>query len=201
LIKAIIFDLGDTFIHYKNDAFYKGIAELLKIDFKTVEKEAKKLLPNFERGNIKEKEFWRRLSSTLKIKMDKIDYKNFLTEDFAKKSKLNRSMENLVVKLGKVKFKTAIISNTIEPHIKHSIRKNWFKNFNISILSAKVGMRKPERGIYLYTIKRLGVKPSECIFIDNKEKYLNPAKRLGMKTILFKNYSQLKNDLKKMKLL
>lgn len=36
------------------------------------------------------------------------------------------------------------------------------------------------------------LKPSEIIYIDDRERDIQPAKELGMKTILFKNINQLK---------
>jgi FMN phosphatase YigB (HAD superfamily) len=39
------------------------------------------------------------------------------------------------------------------------------------------------------------------LFIDNREWNLKPARKLGMKTILFKNNKQTIKDLKKLKLL
>jgi putative hydrolase of the HAD superfamily len=55
-------------------------------------------------------------------------------------------------------------------------------------------MRKPELKIYRLTLKKLKVKPEECIFIDDKEKNLKPAKKLGIKTVLAKNPKQVIRD-------
>ena len=44
-------------------------------------------------------------------------------------------------------------------------------------------------------LERLKVKANECIYIDDREVNLEPAKKLGMKTILFRNAKQLKKEL------
>lgn len=46
-------------------------------------------------------------------------------------------------------------------------------------------MRKPDKEIFTYTLKRLGCNPEQCIFIDNSIKNLLVAEELGIQTILF----------------
>lgn len=57
--------------------------------------------------------------------------------------------------------------------------------FQEKIVSGDVGMRKPNKEIFVYTLDKLGCKPEECIFVDNSVKNLLVAKELGMRTILF----------------
>jgi len=49
--------------------------------------------------------------------------------------------------------------------------------------SSVLGMRKPEPGIYLAACQRNGVKPEECVFLDDLGMNLKAAKALGMQTI------------------
>lgn len=53
------------------------------------------------------------------------------------------------------------------------------------IVSGEVGMRKPDRQIFLYALDRLEREPEECIFVDNSVKNLLVAEELGIQTILF----------------
>lgn len=57
--------------------------------------------------------------------------------------------------------------------------------FTEKIVSGDVGMRKPGKEIFLYTLDKLGCKPEEGIFVDNSVKNLLVAEELGMRTILF----------------
>jgi putative hydrolase of the HAD superfamily len=62
-------------------------------------------------------------------------------------------------------------------------------------LSYEEGLRKPgDLDFYHLAPKRLGVKPKECIFIDDKEENLPPAQSIGIKTVLFKNSQQTIKD-------
>jgi putative hydrolase of the HAD superfamily len=62
-------------------------------------------------------------------------------------------------------------------------------------ISADLKMVKPDEDIYLYTLEKIGRKPEEIVFIDDKQENIDTAKRLGMHTILFKSLDQVEKDL------
>lgn len=55
--------------------------------------------------------------------------------------------------------------------------------FEFVLESSKVGIRKPEPGIYVMACERLGISPGEAVFIDDLGINLKPARALGMRTI------------------
>jgi FMN phosphatase YigB (HAD superfamily) len=67
--------------------------------------------------------------------------------------------------------------------------------FDVLAFSCAEGTRKPEKKIYELTIQRLGSRPGQSVFIDDKPEYINGAKQTGLNTILFESISQVKNAL------
>lgn len=63
----------------------------------------------------------------------------------------------------------------------HRINK-YFRN---KVVSGEVHMRKPDKEMFTYTLKRLGCNPEQCIFVDNSVRNLIAAEELGIQTILF----------------
>ena len=55
--------------------------------------------------------------------------------------------------------------------------------FDQVIISAHVGMRKPDPEIFRYTCRSLDLPPSACILIDDKERNTLAAEALGMKAV------------------
>lgn len=55
--------------------------------------------------------------------------------------------------------------------------------FRVVIESSKVGCRKPEPRFYEIACEQLGVRPDECIFLDDLGINLKPAAAMGMRTI------------------
>jgi putative hydrolase of the HAD superfamily len=55
--------------------------------------------------------------------------------------------------------------------------------FDVIVESAVEGMRKPDPRIYALTCERLGVEPSETVFLDDIGANLKPARAMGITTI------------------
>ena len=56
---------------------------------------------------------------------------------------------------------------------------------------------KPERRIYEHALKNLAVRPEECVYIDDIEKYVEAARKLGINGIHYTHgKDNLENQLK-----
>jgi putative hydrolase of the HAD superfamily len=56
--------------------------------------------------------------------------------------------------------------------------------FNSVVISAEVGMRKPEERIFRHAAGLLGLAPAECVFIDDMEANVQAAAATGMHAVL-----------------
>lgn len=52
--------------------------------------------------------------------------------------------------------------------------------FDVTVISGRVGVRKPSRQIFSIACERLGVSPEECVLVDDLEHNLVGAARLGI---------------------
>ena len=85
----------------------------------------------------------------------------------------------------------------IKPHYNYNKKHNLYKLFDRAFISCLLRMRKPDKKIYAYALKRLNVMPQQCVFIDNTRENITTAKKLGMKTIFFRNAGQMKRELRR----
>lgn len=67
--------------------------------------------------------------------------------------------------------------------------------FDVVVESAVEGMRKPDPRIYELTCERLGVDPTDAVFLDDIGANLKPARAMGMTTIKVDTTAQALNDL------
>ncbi len=195
-IKAIIFDNGGVVLKCANEEFRRDIIKNLGI---SREEYMEKLVPLFhkiDRGFITRKQFWISTFKKLNRKFDPSSL-NLLYTAHKKYFKVNQQVFSLAKKL-KSKYIVAMLSNTLADHAKASYEKGIYKHFSPCILSHQVRMRKPNKNIYRYTVKKLKLKPQECVFIDDLKRNMPAPKSIGINTILFRNYTQLKKDLKKL---
>ena len=91
---------------------------------------------------------------------------------------------------------TAILSN-MGDSVLHSIQREfpWISNFDVLIWSYQLQMAKPDPAIYLHILERLGTRPEETLFIDDKLANIEAARALGMPAIQFFNVAQLRAGL------
>jgi putative hydrolase of the HAD superfamily len=56
-------------------------------------------------------------------------------------------------------------------------------------------MVKPNADIYEHLMDKYNLKAQECVFIDDRVENIEAAKALGMKGIVFDNFSQASSEL------
>jgi epoxide hydrolase-like predicted phosphatase len=67
--------------------------------------------------------------------------------------------------------------------------------FDVAIISAEAGMRKPDDRIFQMALERLGVAANEAVFIDDLADNVAAARRNGLHAIQFQNKQQALDEL------
>ncbi len=104
-------------------------------------------------------------------------------------------MFDLIDKLKEQGYKIGFLSNTEMPAVEYWKRNNYAKYFDEVVFSCVEHIAKPEAEIYELICERLEILPQESVFIDDKPEFVDGAKNIGMKGIVFENIVQLKKDL------
>ena len=88
------------------------------------------------------------------------------------------------------RYKTALVSNAWSDSRESFVRHGICDVMDAVIISAEVGVMKPDPRIFEIAAERLQVQTRECIFVDDKEDNLQGARRAGMTPIQFRNTDQ-----------
>ena len=89
------------------------------------------------------------------------------------------------------RYRTAILSNAAAGGRREEERRYGFASMaDVLVYSDEVGIEKPDRRIYEIACERLGVRPSEVVFLDDLEANVAAARRLGMRAVLFQGNAQ-----------
>jgi epoxide hydrolase-like predicted phosphatase len=91
---------------------------------------------------------------------------------------------------------TGILSNVFGIGLKVIERGGFYEGFDPLIISCREGLAKPDVDIYKLTLERTGVEPQEMIYIDDQSELLEPAKALGIHTVLATAPDQIVADVK-----
>ena len=93
------------------------------------------------------------------------------------------------------RYKTAILSSNAWPGARKQYARNQFEELvDTVIYSCEEGIAKPEPAIYHLTCQCLVVRPEEALFLDDVEDFVEGARRLGMRAVLFQHTTQAITD-------
>lgn len=195
MIKAIIFDLGNVILTNGTSLALKKFEQDLRIDINKLKQVFKEGIgKDYRLNRISEGEFWERAQTQLGFKVST----SKLKEQWFSAYVPIKGIFELLTALKKG-YKLAILSDNIKERVTFlNDRYNINSYFDISIYSCDIGIAKPNLKFYQEAVKRLKVNPEECLYIDDKEKNLVPAKELGMNSLLFESLEKLKKDFQRL---
>lgn len=73
-----------------------------------------------------------------------------------------------------------------------------FRLLDGSVISSEEHLIKPDVRIYQRVLEKFHLQPSDCIFVDDKQKNVDAAKACDMQGLVFTNADQLRSDLKQL---
>jgi putative hydrolase of the HAD superfamily len=140
------------------------------------DRDARTLLIDFECGRIEEAEFEPKLAVALGV----AKHTGLIDRLFAG-SKLNRLMVAGVRRLHDDGVRTGLVSNSWGTRrYPHDLVAELFDGV---VISGEEGFRKPDPRMYELGAERIGVAPTDCIFVDDLPFNLDPARELGMAVV------------------
>jgi putative hydrolase of the HAD superfamily len=135
-----------------------------------------------ERGECSGPEFERLLAAELlRVDGGAVPAEGLLRRMFAA-SLPDPAMYDTIRALRGAGFRTALLSNSWG--CEEYPRADFPELFDAVVISAEVGMRKPEEAIFRHAAQLLDLAPEECVFIDDIEANVNAAVACGMSGML-----------------
>lgn len=101
-----------------------------------------------------------------------------------------------IIRALKVNSKVGLCSNAQPEFVESIINENGLTSlFDAIIISSQVGLRKPNKEMFMYALSKLEANASQTIFIDDNKSYVQEAEELGISSIVFTSAQQLRKDL------
>ncbi|OGD92099.1 hypothetical protein A3D81_00685 [Candidatus Curtissbacteria bacterium RIFCSPHIGHO2_02_FULL_40_17] len=194
MIKAIIFDLGGVLFTDGSEMFINAICKKYGLD-REITREAitGEIGSQYRESKITRDEFWEMVREKLNIenKADKLE------QMWLNCYKLIEGTKEIILELSK-KYKVYYLSDNVKERADWlNKRYGYLKWFAGGVFSHEAGVRKPNIRIYKLVLKKSSTKPKETIYIDDKLWCLKPARKIGIKTILFENPADLRSKLQR----
>ena len=191
-IRALFWDVGGVLLtnawdHQERDQAVERFL-LNKSEFDVRHKE---VVPAFEEGKLTLDEYLERVIFYEPRTFSKEDFKQFL---FSLSRPKPQSLELARALHGRYMMGT--INNESRELNQYRIAQCGLTEiFDLFVSSCFVGLRKPDERIYRLALDLTQHTPEECCFIDDRPENIEPATKVGMKTVLMKDPQQLRRDL------
>ena len=191
-IKAIIFDWGGVLCEETALGLIAYFSRALKVAPEPLVRAFRPFLPAFQKGEISEHALWQGMTVALGIEQPPNPslWGDALRAIYCPK----QEMFALAALLKGKGYTIGLLSNA-EQAAMQFFYEQGYAMFDAAVFSCAVGTRKPEQRIYEIALERLQVKAHEAIFIDDRADFIAGAQRLGIRTILFKDPEQVREDL------
>jgi epoxide hydrolase-like predicted phosphatase len=192
--KAILFDYGSVLVQLVDETPRRQLADRYSIPLKQMYH----LLFDTEAsiqaalGEISMEHHWRAIHEILHIPPGERD--EFVHQFWAADG-LNRDLVKILPSL-RERYRLGLLSNANDD-LRAMLVERWqiAGLFDDMIISAEVGLLKPDRRIYELAVNRLGVQADEAVFIDDMPVNVEGARIAGLEAIQYLNNPQVIEDL------
>jgi putative hydrolase of the HAD superfamily len=196
-ITAIFFDLGGVLLTNAWDQRERAAAVAhFQLDSQEFQRRHQLVVSAFERGEITLDEYLDQTVVFTNRRFSRQAFKDFVFSqsqadvealDIARQLKVSR------------KYLMSTINNESTELNLYRIQKFHLREiFDVFLSSCFVGLQKPDPRIYRLALNVTQRPAEQCCFVDDRPENLEPARQLGMNTILMKRADQLRQELKKL---
>ena len=193
-IQALIFDFGSVLVQMGDDAPRRALAERLGLPLK----ELYRLIFDSDTasramvGELTIEQHWQAVGAALGVVPDELPA---VRAQFWSTDQVNTELVDYIRTL-RPKYKVGLLSNAWNDLRQVMQQRFGFDGlFDELIISAEVGLAKPDPRIFHLAVARLGVPPAQAVFVDDVLANAEAARAVGLQAIHYRNNPQLFEEL------
>ena len=194
-ILAVIWDVGGVLLRTENPIPRQKLADRLQISRSELEQIVFDSVSsrNAQLGEITAEQHWENVGRMLNLQLEEMGE---IQREFWGGDIVDYDLVDTIRSLQRAAFKTGILSNAFSSLRKFVVSEIQIGDaFDEIIISAEVGLMKPDPRIYQFALARMGVDPGEAVFIDDSQGNILAACELGMHAFQFRTPEQTHREL------
>ena len=193
-IKAVFFDLGGVIVRTEFQSPRQQLADRLGMEYEDLNRIVFDSDTGIQAsiGAITSQQHWESVMKRLKRSAEEM---TAIQEEFFAGDIVDRQLLEFLRSL-RGKIQTGLISNAWSDLRDYMTREKMIDAFDHIIISAEVGVAKPDPKIFEIALEKAGVRPSEAVFVDDFYVNIEGCEKVGMKGIHFKDSQSTLQQLK-----
>jgi putative hydrolase of the HAD superfamily len=195
-IRGVFFDFGGVIVRTEYQAPRQHLAERLEMEYEDIIKIVFESQSSFNAsiGEISAEEHWAEVTKRLRRPASETEA---IREEFFAGDVIDHGIVDYLRSL-RSDYHVGLISNAW-PDLRDYITEQKFEDaFDHLVISAEVGVMKPEARIYQIALEQAGVRPDEAVFVDDFYENIEGCRDVGMHGIHFQNPEQALNELEQL---
>ena len=194
--RAVFFDLGGVIIRTEYQAPREHLAERLNMDYEDLVKLVfdSETARKASVGALSEAEHWQAVTRRLGRPASEQDS---IRDEFFAGDVPDRELIETIRSL-RPRYKTGLISNAWLGLRAGLVKSKLDRAFDVLVISAEVGVMKPDAKIYGMALEQSGVRATEAVFVDDSAPNVEAARALGMHGLLFRDPERALLELRKL---
>jgi putative hydrolase of the HAD superfamily len=195
-LRAVIFDYGMVLSTAQEPQAYENLKNITGLDTKALDEHYWRHRHSYDLGFLNGTTYWQQISDDAGLSLTGTEIERLIENDVLMWSTLNEQMLTWVYAVQDAGFRIAILSNMGEDLLKYMRQEfGWLGRFDHHTWSCELNIAKPDPAIYLHTCDKLGVKPEEALFLDDKPENIAAAESVGIEAIQFSTVDALREEL------
>jgi putative hydrolase of the HAD superfamily len=137
-----------------------------------------------QQGQISVEDYWGAVAAELNIAAERMPA---LQVDYFRDDSLDYDLVKVIADLRSIGYKVGLLSNdaiTLETKLRDQLA--IYDAFDAVVISAAIGVMKPDPDAYHAIARALGVEVATCVFIDDNPANIEGARRVGMRAIHYR---------------
>ena len=196
-IRCVAFDFGGVLAYFITRETEEEMASLAQVDYDVFHDVMWSHRWELDLGEHTYRQYWENVLNGCNSPAKLDDVVDQLTHlDVTGFAKMNQKMLNWANSLQDNSYRTIIISNmSPETYQALTVDSSWLSSFDEVIISGLIKINKPDPGIYEKAIRKAGVEPSQILFLDDVEKNIVGAEKMGINAHHFSDTDALLAEL------
>jgi len=192
-IRAVFFDFGGVLARTEYQSPRQHLAERLGLEYEDLEELVFTAPSSIKasHGEISAKEHWAEVLKRLRRPATETQA---IQNEFFGGDMIDHDLIGFMRSL-RPRYHVGLISNAWDDLRDYIVGQKIDDAFDHMIISAEIGVMKPEPRIYQIALEQAGVRPDEAVFVDDFIENIKGCEALGMYGIHFQNPQQAMDEL------
>jgi len=193
-LRAVIFDFGGVLCFHPSTQQLSEAAALCGLPLPEFVDAFWRKRREYDRGT-DPAIYWRDIAQSAQRQFDDAMVAEMIRCEIDFWSRFDHRIFDWIAELRRAGLRTSILSNLPKP-LAERLRATpgFLDHFDQVTFSCDLGVIKPEREIYDYALRGLGVAPAEALFLDDREENIAGARAVGLRAELFTTWEEFQQQ-------